>query len=359
MMPAMYSAISGLEAHQTMLNVTANNLANVDTIGYKAQRTTFESELSELLSGGSSQTASNGGTNPEQVGLGVQVGSIDQIMSAGSLQSTGNALDVALQGDGFFVIGTSTNTVAAPTAANGTTLVAGTSAYQPQLASGNAAVAINANSVANTTAGVPTAGVTDSAMPTAIGYTRAGNLTTDAQGFLTTASGQYVVGYATPQAAAQAAVPGSAAAQTGAGATYIYIPPGSTNVSIGPSGAVTYTDNNPADTTANGAAANTYGQTCIAGYIAVASFPNEAGLTSEAGTSWTTSPNSGAPSFGTPDSGAFVNTQTISGELEQSNVDMATEFTNMIEAERGYQANSSVISTADQMIQTLIQMAGT
>jgi flagellar hook protein FlgE len=90
----------------------------------------------------------------------------------------------------------------------------------------------------------------------------------------------------------------------------------------------------------------------------MASFPNEAGLTRDAGTDWTQSPNSGPPSFGTPDAGAFSSTQTISGELEQSNVDMATEFTNMIEAERGYQANSSVISTADTMMQTLIQMAG-
>ena len=328
----MYSAISGLEAHQQMLNVTANNLANVDTIGYKAQRTTFESELSMLISGGSSQTASNGGTNPEQVGLGVQVGSIDQIMSAGSFQNTGNALDVGLQGDGFLVVGTSTAAPTAPTAGT----------YQPPLASGNAAVAINANSTG--------AGVTASGLPTAISYTRAGNLTTDAQGFLTNAAGQYVVGYATPQAAAQSSAPGSAAAQTGTGSTYIYIPPGSTNVSIGQSGAVTYTDNNPTDTN--------YGQTCIAGYLAVASFPNQAGLAREAGTSWSASPNSGSASYGTPDSGPFVTTQTISGELEQSNVDMATEFTNMIEAERGYQANSSVISTADQMMQTLIQMAG-
>lgn len=332
MMPGMYSAISGLEAHQQMLNVTANNLANVDTIGYKAQRTTFESELSMLISGGSSQTASNGGTNPEQVGLGAEVGSIDQIMTAGSFQNTGNALDVALQGDGFLVVGTST---AAPTApASGT--------YEPPLASGNAAVAINANSTGP--------GVTKSGLPTAISYTRAGNLTTDAQGFLTTAQGQYVIGYATPQAAAQANAPGSNAAQTATGSTYLYIPPGSTNISIGQSGAVTYTDNTPGDTN--------YGQTCTAGYIALASFPNEAGLTREAGTSWSASPNSGAASYGTPDSGAFINTQTISGELEQSNVDMATEFTNMIEAERGYQANSSVISTADQMMQTLIQMTG-
>jgi flagellar hook protein FlgE len=332
MMPGMYSAISGLEAHQQMLNVTANNLANVDTIGYKAQRTTFDSELSMLISGGSGQTASNGGTNPEQVGLGVGVGSIDQIMSAGSFQNTGNALDVGLQGDGFLVVGTSTAAPVAPTAGT----------YQPPLASGNNAVAINANSTG--------AGVTKTGLPTAISYTRAGNLTTDAQGFLTNAQGQYVVGYATPQAAAQANAPGSAAAQTATGSTYIYIPPGSTNVSIGQSGALTYTDNNPTDTN--------YGQTCTAGYLAIASFPNQAGLTRQAGTAWAASPNSGTASYGTPDSGPFVTTQTISGELEQSNVDMATEFTNMIEAERGYQANSSVISTADQMMQSLIQMAG-
>jgi flagellar hook protein FlgE len=332
MMPAMYAAISGLEAHQQMLNVTANNLANVDTIGYKGQSTTFESELSELISGGSSQTASNGGSNPEQVGLGVQVGSIDQNMGAGSFQSTGNALDVALQGDGFLVVGTSTAAPTAPTAGT----------YQPALASAGNAVAINANSTG--------AGVTAAGLPTDVSYTRAGNLTTDAQGFLTTASGQYVIGYATPQAAAQANAPGSTAAQTATGSTYLYIPPGSTNISIGQSGAVTYTDNRPTDTN--------YGQTCTAGYIAVASFPNEAGLTRDAGTSWSASPNSGNANYGTPDSGAFVNTQTISGELEQSNVDMASEFTNMIEAERGYQANSSVISTADQMMQTLIQMAG-
>jgi flagellar hook protein FlgE len=332
MMPAMYAAISGLEAHQQMLNVTANNLANVDTIGFKAQSTTFESELSQLISGGSSQTASNGGSNPEQVGLGVQVGSIDQNMNAGSFQSTGNALDVALQGDGYLVVGTSTAAPAAPTAGT----------YQPALATGAGAVAINANSTG--------AGVTASGLPTDVSYTRAGNLTTDAQGFLTTASGQYVIGYATPQSAAQAAAPGTNGAQTATGSTYLYIPPGSTNISIGQSGAVTYTDNNPTD--------NNYGQTCTSGYIAVASFPNQAGLSRDAGTAWSASPNSGSASYGTPDSGAFVNTQTISGELEQSNVDMASEFTNMIEAERGYQANSSVISTADQMMQTLIQMAG-
>jgi len=290
MMPAMYSAISGLEAHQTMLDVTANNLANVDTIGYKAQRTTFSSSLAELLSNGSGQNASNGGTNPEQIGLGVQVGSIDNIMGSGSMQSTGNTLDVAIQGQGFLCVGEGTP------GATPTTGVPATSTLQ---------------------------------------YTQAGNLTTDSEGYLTTASGQYVMG--------------STTAGDGAPNTYLQIPPGSTNVSIGPDGSVSYTDENPADAT--------YGTTVISGYLSMASFPNQAGLTRDAGSNWSTSTNSGSATYGTPNTGSFANTQTISGELEQSNVDMASEFTNMIEAERGYQANSTVISTADQMMQTLVQMA--
>ena len=125
----------------------------------------------------------------------------------------------------------------------------------------------------------------------------------------------------------------------------ITLPPGSTNVSVGQTGQVTYTD-------AAGATAN-------AGYLSLASFSNESGLTQQADTEWTASANSGAATYGTAGvtGTAFANTSTISGELEQSNVDMATEFTNMIEAERGYQANSSVVQTADTMMQTLIQMA--
>jgi flagellar hook protein FlgE len=293
----MYSAISGLQAHQTMLDVTANNLANVDTIGYKAQRTTFVNELSQLLSGGSGATAANAGTNPTQIGLGVQVGSIDNIMSAGSLQSTGNTLDVAIQGDGFLCIGQGSPQTTPPI---------------------------------DPTQNLPA--------PTTLQYTRAGNLTTNSVGYLTTSNGAYVMGSNVAGTTAGPNTPN----------TYIYIPPGSTNVSIGADGGISYTD--------NGTDANA-GTTVVAGYISLASFANEAGLERNGGSTWSPSPNSGPASFGTPDSGSFTNSQSISGELEQSNVDMSTEFTNMIEAERGYQANSSVISTADTMMQTLIQMA--
>ena len=85
MMSGMYAAISGLDAHQTMLDVTANNLANVDTIGYKAQSAQFSDELSQLIAAGSAANGFSAGTNPVQVGLGAQVGSIDNVMTAGGV----------------------------------------------------------------------------------------------------------------------------------------------------------------------------------------------------------------------------------------------------------------------------------
>jgi len=104
MMSGMYSAISGLDAHQTMLNVTANNLANVDTVGYKAQSTVFSDELSSLVRAGTGPNGYTAGTNPLQVGLGVQVGSIQNMMGQGGTQTTGNATDVLVQGDGFLQV---------------------------------------------------------------------------------------------------------------------------------------------------------------------------------------------------------------------------------------------------------------
>ena len=102
MMRGMFAAISGLKNHQVMLDVTANDIANVNTIGYKSARTTFKDSLTQLQRGASGATGSNGGTNAAQVGLGVGLGSIDNLMSGGASQSTGSPLDVAIQGEGFF-----------------------------------------------------------------------------------------------------------------------------------------------------------------------------------------------------------------------------------------------------------------
>jgi flagellar hook protein FlgE len=282
MMRGMYAAISGLNVHQTMLDVTANNLANVDTIGYKAQRTTFVDQLSQQLRAATAMTTTSGGSNPAQVGLGVQLGSIDNLMGQGSMQSTGNTLDIMIQGDGFFQVG-----------------------------AGNA-------------------GAVPPVLPASYQYTRAGNFTLNSSGYLTTQSGEYVMGQA-QAGAVTASNPLS----------YLQIPPGSTSVAVGQNGAVTYVDSS--------------GNTQTAGYLSLVSFPNEAGLIRDGGSLWSQSSSSGSPM--TTGSPQYSNLgSTISGELEQSNVDLATEFTDMITAERGFQANSRVITTADQMLQTLVQM---
>ena len=293
MMSGMYAAISGLDAHQTMLDVTANNLANVDTVGYKSQSTVFSDELTQLIQAGTGPNGFNAGTNPLQVGLGVHVNSIDNNMAAGGVESTGNATDVAIQGDGFLAVANGSPTVSAP------------------------------------------------GISTPPEYTRAGDLTFNSQGFLCTQTGQYVLGY-------PANANGSINVNSG-NTNYnnaINVPVGSTGVAIGPDGSVSYVDGNPSS--------STYQQRVTAGYISLSTFPNEAGLQRDGGSLWSATSASGAAQVGQPGIGNYG--KTISGELEQSNVDMGTEFTNMIEAERGYQANASTITTADQMMQTAVQM---
>ena len=111
-------------------------------------------------------------------------------------------------------------------------------------------------------------------------------------------------------------------------------------------GSVGYTDNNAED--------KTFGQRVIAGYLSLANFANESGLERVGGSLWATTANSGQPIVGTPNTTGYG--ATVGGELEMSNVDLATEMTKMITAERGYQANSRVITTADTMLETLVCM---
>ena len=183
MMRSMYSAISGLKVHQTMLDVTSNDIANVNTLGFKAQRTTFKDALSQLQRGGAAPNASQGGSNAVQVGLGVQLSSIDNNMQSGALQTTGNPLDVALQGEGWFRV---------------------TSGNPPAPAAGVYNPAIGAGSTPQ--------------------YTRAGNFTRNQEGYLVTQDGQYVVGRTTANGAD----------------SFINIPNGATNLSIGQDGSISF-----------------------------------------------------------------------------------------------------------------------
>jgi flagellar hook protein FlgE len=104
MMRSLWAGVSGLTNHQTRMDVLGNNIANVNTNGFKKGRVTFQDMLSQTLSGAAKPTDEVGGVNPQQVGLGMQVSTIDTIHNQGALQSTGVMTDVALQGNGFFVL---------------------------------------------------------------------------------------------------------------------------------------------------------------------------------------------------------------------------------------------------------------
>lgn len=107
MMRSLFSAVSGLRVHQTKMDVIANNIANVNTAGYKSSRVTFSDVFNQTLSGASraSEDTGRGGRNPMQIGLGANVASIDQIMTTGASQRTDWAYDVMIQGEGFFILG--------------------------------------------------------------------------------------------------------------------------------------------------------------------------------------------------------------------------------------------------------------
>ncbi|MEN0013220.1 MAG: flagellar hook-basal body complex protein [Solirubrobacteraceae bacterium] len=294
----MFTAQSGLKSHQILLDVTSNNLANVNTVGYKASRTAFQDSLTQLQGTGAASSPGFGGSNSKQIGLGVTVGSIGNLMGSGSFQVTGSSLDVAIQGDGWLRV------------ANGTP-----------------------------TSGNPTAGAPTGA---AMNYTRAGNLTQNDKGYLITTDGYYVVGKVSPDTSATGSVADC----------YIQIPDGASNVAIAPDGAVSFLPpagyTQPAALPPIGADGR-----AIAGYLSVSKFANEPGLERVTDNRWAATAQSGAEQAGTPGD-QFG--QSISGVLEMSNVDMASEFTTMISAQRGFQANSRVISTCDQMLQDLVNL---
>ena len=283
-MRGMLAAVSGLKAHETMLDVVSNNIANVNTVGYKSSRTSFEDAFSQTLRGASAPVASGiGGTNATQIGLGVQLGGVESNMTEGSIQSTGVPLDAAIQGNGWFCIA---NSVAGAQAANPSTLL----------------------------------------------YTRSGDFKTDSAGNLVTPNGDYVVGIKVD--------PATGAVLSPTAYDVINIPADAKSVTIGADGTVT----------AVGSA------TPYRGKIALETFRNESGLLSQAGNMYASSANAGPGTLAAPNDPATGTGSLMAGALEMSNVDLATEFTNMIVAERGYQANSRAISTADEMLQDLMNL---
>lgn len=283
MMRSMFAAVSGLRNHQTMMDVLASNISNVNTFGYKSQRTTFKDSLYQNLSGaGAPVPPSLGGTNPRQVGLGMSLNSIDTLMTQGNSQSTGVVTDMMIQGDGFF-------RVSAPGATFG---------------------GVGGNDM--------TGGGEQ--------YTRAGNFSFDSQGYLVTTKGQYVLG---------------TLATTGNVGRLQVDPATTAAINVDAAGAVS--------------AVSAAGVTTAIGTVSLAKFANAPGLERLGDNLYRASNNSGAAVNGAP-GGAAGHGTLVPGALEMSNVDLALEFTNMIIAQRGFQANSRAITTSDDMLQELVNL---
>ncbi|MBO9386262.1 MAG: flagellar hook protein FlgE [Thermomicrobium sp.] len=422
MMRSMFSAISGLRAHQTWMDVIGNNIANVNTTGFKVGRVRFTDILSQLVRGASGPTETRGGINPLQIGLGAVVGAVDTIHTQGALQLTGKPSDLAIQGDGFFVVSDGSQTLYTRDGAfdigsdlrlvnpsngfyvlgwqadaNGNVDTAGpvgpiTIPIGQQLdAVPTTQITVQGNLNANQdpAAATPhfvtkvsitdslgkrhefyilfdkagtntwnytlqeddprTTSTTEDDPDFALGGTTSGTLVFDADGNLdlaassisavdldSTAGGASSI-TVTPDFSrlTQLAAPYSAnAAANGA-------PAGSlTTFTVSQSGQVLGIYSN--------------GVTKVIGQIALALFTNPGGLMKVGGNAYLPTVNSGEPIVGPADSGGRG--KIASGYLEMSNVDLAQEFTSMIMAQRGFQANSRVITTSDEVLQELVNL---
>jgi flagellar hook protein FlgE len=315
MLRSLSSAISGLEAEQTAMDVTGNNIANASTTGFKASEVQFGSLLSQVISAGAAPgNGLPGGSNPQAVGLGVNVTAENQEMGQGTLEETGVPTDLALQGNGFFVL--STGQAQYLTRAGDMTLDS-----NGNIIEGNTGWQVQGWS----TLTPPAAGATSKAYTLGAWTPGTTNATTAATGNLTI-----------PQQ-----IQGNAQGLT-AGQTYSL-----QSYSINPDGTVTgvYSYTNPTTNVSTSA-------TVTLGQIALANVPNPGGLVPEGNTAYAVGPDTGAMTLGNP--GANGVATITSGALEMSNVNLANEMSGLVTIQAGYQADTKVITTDQQLIQALL-----
>ena len=253
MLRSLYSAAAGMESQQMNLDVISNNLANVNTTGFKKSKIEFQELLYQTTRApGADQGSGNQLPTGIQIGQGSRPVATARIFTNGDLSQTGEQLDVAIQGDGFFEV---------------------------QMPDGSTA------------------------------YTRDGAFKTSSTGQIVTSDGYPVQGGFQP------------------------VPAGTTNITIGASGNVTYT-------TASGS--TTY-------QVQLARFNNEGGLESMGSNLYKETSASGPPQLGTPNASGFGSLNQ--GYLELSNVQVVEEMVNLILAQRAYEVNSKAVQAADEMMQ--------
>ena len=452
MMRSMFSGVSGLRAHQTKMDVIGNNIANVNTVGFKGSSVSFQEVFSQTVQGAGSPQSGLGGTNPRQIGLGATVSSMDVNHTKGSTQRTDNPTDLMIDGNGFFAV---TND---PTFQNRFYTRAGNfsvdrlgymvtpggfkvlgSDFQPlQIDKSSTKTATATTSVqigSNINFAQAVDPLTNIAYTTSVDvYDSLGNVHSVVVNFgekilyddgtnkgsyrniqltnpaLTSAMGDLTPVSFSPAAAANAnafyarfnasgafegiftlanadldAVRGIATAGTAVSPfTMTLSAPGANNVvvplinnALSPAiNAFTNLTHYSAQSDAKGKSLNgnasgslssfsvsqtgdiigtyTNGERQTLGTTVLADFDNPVGLQKIGSNMFADTANSGSPKFGVPGTGSFG--ALAPGALEMSNVDLSAQFTEMITTQRGFQANSRVITTTDEMLQELVNL---
>lgn len=406
-MGALQTGVSGILAQQTRMDAIGNNIANANTVGYKSSRVLFSDTLDQVLQPAAAPTETLGGTNPMTLGQGVGIASIDTKFSQGTLQATGRSLDVAVEGDGMLAVTDGTQIyytrhgalnidqdgylvqeasgmrmIALPPS-NGSTPLGVTTASTLQIPLGQSiarattALDLNGNLDAGAATGdthdvslriydslgtahqvtltftknatANTWDVTGTSADGTLSVTAPAQATFDSNGMPTVSSLQMSLALTNPNGATAnidmtATLTGCtqlAAADSMALSSQNGVAAGTlTGVEISQDGSI------------QGVYSN--GLKSPLGQLVTAQFPNINGLESKGESLYAASVNSGVPSFGAP--GEAGRGALRSGELEQSNVNLAEEFADMIVTQRSFQASSRVVNTADQMLQELLQI---
>ncbi len=410
MIRSMYTAVAGLRIHQTMMDVVGDNIANVNTAGFKKSQVVFSDMLSQTLNGAGAPTEQLGGTNPAQVGLGVKIASIAKNFTQGALQRTGRDLDMAIEGDGFYVLQFAgeqhfTRSGAFFLDAEGRLTTSNGGLVQGWQADGAGVIdttatieglriPVGAQITPTPTSEVSLGGNLSSDAP--LGATSFAGLDVfDLKGtpiavsltFTKTAVDEWTITGTYGDAADTLALtdnvltfgsdgelvaPVDFSVNIAAGA----IPnAGAVEMLIGGNGARRFTQfggstainaiNQNGSATGNlqsvsvgqdgvlvGAYSN--GQVRPIAQIALATFANTEGLERVSGSAFRASTNSGLAQVGTVGSGGRG--LMAAGVLEMSNVDLAEEFTQLIRAQRGFQANSRVVTASDELLQEIVNL---
>jgi flagellar hook protein FlgE len=379
-----------------MLDVTGNNIANVNTTGFKSSQTQFKDTLSQILQNSGAPQGNVGGTNPAQVGLGVQVAGITTNFSQGAAQVTNRSTDVMISGDGFFVVQKGnqqfyTRAGAFDFDANGN-LVTPEGAFVMGWAAQNGVV--DPNGILSPLQ-LPMSTLNGSAQTTSVTFD--GNLPSDAAAGTTlnrdievydTLGNSRIVTLTFEKVTAPGAgamtwnVSGSDPNGNSFGPTAMSFdangqPTGGTTHTLGGIAIDLGTTTGYANLTtlqvasrdgqqagalqsfqigADGTIIGSFsnGMKEAIGRISLATFANPNGLEKQGGNLYGVSVNSGDPEIGVAADGGRGS--LVGGALEMSNVDLSAEFTNLIIAQRGFQANSRVITTSDEVLQELVNL---